>query len=901
MQMAAAARQARIVLNSPVRRIDAGPRRRDASSPTRSTVKAKRVIVAIPPTLAGRIDYDAAAAVPARPAHPAPPQGTLTRSPPSTTSRSGATRASPARRSRPTGLVSATFDDSPQDGTPGRDLRLRRRRRGARVRRACRRSERREQVLDEFADVLRRRGAQPDATSSRRTGRRAVDAAAARSASPAPGTLLAYGDRAARARRPHPLGRHRDLDLLERLHGRRRALRRARRRRRCWTSCEARARRSRCARSPRRSLPPPAAAAPRASAGTRASLALVPPPGLPGARLRRARTAASTRAPTTTRRGDTVPLAGLRVLGATGTLLRSWTIQRPGPRAGRTASRSRPATPGAASSCSTRRRRGSLLLDPRDRRADARTRPSLDLPALSPTQTPDAQLRAPGARTAASTSPTTSRPVIWRVPPGGGAPEVWLADPQLDGGQFGTTGIALAADHRTLLIGQQSAAGARRRQPGDRAASTRSPIGADGKPGPLDAALGEPARRRPRRLRDREVRPRSTSRSSARSPTRSPSSAPTAEERFPSRSPAQRPRCRSTRPPASRSSARSLIVANQSYVNGDASHQAILDVDVGEPRDPRADSRQEGQAAHAKEEGETPQARTGHRRKRAARAERAARARGRPPIVPRAPPRPSRTSVPSSRPGPLTRTRPFASPAPSAQRPLTAHGRACSGSAAAPGGRCPPARRSRRAARRRAGSRSRRRGPAAPRRARRSPTRAPPRRRGRARRRAGRRAERRSARAARSGTARPRSSCPARVADGSPSTKRRSARRRAARDVAVELVVAGARARSRRCACGSSRASSRPFSSGVRRSSRPSRISAGTSGSGAVDGGEIPSASGHSRQSCAIELLATVACVNGYSAASPSVEPLLQQRRAVGERRRQRVGQRACPGSSSRR
>ena len=49
--------------------------------------------------------------------------------------------------------------------------------------------------------------------------------------------------------------------------------------------------------------------------------------------------------------------------------------------------------------------------------------------------------------------------VIWRVPPHGGAPQVWLADPRLDGNMFGTAGIALAPDHRTLLFTQASSAG----------------------------------------------------------------------------------------------------------------------------------------------------------------------------------------------------------------------------------------------------------------------------------------------------------------------------------------------------------------------------------------------------------------------------------------------------------
>jgi sugar lactone lactonase YvrE len=49
--------------------------------------------------------------------------------------------------------------------------------------------------------------------------------------------------------------------------------------------------------------------------------------------------------------------------------------------------------------------------------------------------------------------------VLWRIPPGGGAPERWLADARLDGGDFGTTGLELAADRRTLLVAVQSQSG----------------------------------------------------------------------------------------------------------------------------------------------------------------------------------------------------------------------------------------------------------------------------------------------------------------------------------------------------------------------------------------------------------------------------------------------------------
>jgi sugar lactone lactonase YvrE len=48
--------------------------------------------------------------------------------------------------------------------------------------------------------------------------------------------------------------------------------------------------------------------------------------------------------------------------------------------------------------------------------------------------------------------------VIWKVPPGGGKPKVWLADPKLDSPQFGPTGIVLEPNHHTLLVMQQASA-----------------------------------------------------------------------------------------------------------------------------------------------------------------------------------------------------------------------------------------------------------------------------------------------------------------------------------------------------------------------------------------------------------------------------------------------------------
>ncbi len=49
--------------------------------------------------------------------------------------------------------------------------------------------------------------------------------------------------------------------------------------------------------------------------------------------------------------------------------------------------------------------------------------------------------------------------VIWRIPPGGGTAQVWLADRRLDGGPFGTACVLMMPDHHTLLFDQASNGG----------------------------------------------------------------------------------------------------------------------------------------------------------------------------------------------------------------------------------------------------------------------------------------------------------------------------------------------------------------------------------------------------------------------------------------------------------
>jgi sugar lactone lactonase YvrE len=49
--------------------------------------------------------------------------------------------------------------------------------------------------------------------------------------------------------------------------------------------------------------------------------------------------------------------------------------------------------------------------------------------------------------------------LIWRVPAGGGTAHVWFTDPRLDGSLFGPAGLVMMPDHRTLML-STSAGGA---------------------------------------------------------------------------------------------------------------------------------------------------------------------------------------------------------------------------------------------------------------------------------------------------------------------------------------------------------------------------------------------------------------------------------------------------------
>ena len=196
----------------------------------------------------------------------------------------------------------------------------------------------------------------------------------------------------------------------------------------------------------------------------------------------------------------------------------------------------------------------------------------------------------PGGRTASLYVTDYLQGVVWRVPPGGGEAQVWLADRRLDGGEFGTTGIALAADRRTLLVAQGSSARAAARSTRRRARSTRSRSAPTARPascaqlwesGPADLPDGFGIARSGRIY----VAARWT-------PTRSPWSRPTGRSSSASRAPPADGDNGSPVPFDSPSSARflgtRLIVANQSFARRPR-HQALLDVETGEAGPARAD------------------------------------------------------------------------------------------------------------------------------------------------------------------------------------------------------------------------------------------------------------------------------------------------------------------------
>jgi sugar lactone lactonase YvrE len=173
--------------------------------------------------------------------------------------------------------------------------------------------------------------------------------------------------------------------------------------------------------------------------------------------------------------------------------------------------------------------------------------------------------------------------ILWRIPPRGGAPQPWLRDARLDGGQFGTTGLALAADRHTLVVGMQSESGGAALNPSTGRLWT-VPIQSDGSPGPMrqlweSRPLDGPDGFAIARSGNIYVALLAVNQLAVIAPDG------TERERFPAApgtgdngSPVPFDAPSSVRFLGTR-----LMVANQSYFAGDRTHQAVLDVEAGEP------------------------------------------------------------------------------------------------------------------------------------------------------------------------------------------------------------------------------------------------------------------------------------------------------------------------------
>jgi hypothetical protein len=172
--------------------------------------------------------------------------------------------------------------------------------------------------------------------------------------------------------------------------------------------------------------------------------------------------------------------------------------------------------------------------------------------------------------------------VLWRIPPGGGTPERWLEDPRLDGGEFGTTGLELGADQRTLYVAVQSQAGGAGGNPSSGRIFT-IPLQPDGKPGEMTQFWESLPAEGPdgfgfARSGNIYIALLASNQLAVIDPNG------VTTERFPS---APGGGANGSPVPFDAPSNASflgtrVVVGNQSYFSGDRAHQAILDVETGE-------------------------------------------------------------------------------------------------------------------------------------------------------------------------------------------------------------------------------------------------------------------------------------------------------------------------------
>jgi sugar lactone lactonase YvrE len=253
-----------------------------------------------------------------------------------------------------------------------------------------------------------------------------------------------------------------------------------------------------------------------------------------------------------------------------GTLLRSWTV----PGQDLTAER--------GVQVATSDARGRLVLLEKSTRAvltlDIRTGRFKRQATLPEGSIPNYATWGPGGALFVS---DYAKPVIWRIPARGGTPRAWFTSPALSGVEFGTTGLVYQPGRRAFLIAQQTTT-----NPLDLARGKlyRLPVGDDGRPGSLRTLWTS----LPLELPDGFGVARSGRIYVALLGTNQIvvlSSSGAQLERFPST-----PLLGSNGSPVPFDAPSNatflgtrLLVANQSALFGDHTHQVILDVEVGEP------------------------------------------------------------------------------------------------------------------------------------------------------------------------------------------------------------------------------------------------------------------------------------------------------------------------------
>ena len=268
--------------------------------------------------------------------------------------------------------------------------------------------------------------------------------------------------------------------------------------------------------------------------------------------------------------GDTVPSRVFEYTGD-GTLQRSWTVQ------GQDLSQ-----PHGVQAATSDARGRIVLLDkspPRIVLLDRGTGAQIPYASFSPPAIPNYAAWGPDGSLYVT---DYGQPIVWRVPPGGGAPEPWLQDPRLEGGDFGTTGLELAPDRASLLVAQQSEAGGAAGNPST-GRLFRVPIGAGGKAGTMTELW--------------ESRPLDGPDGFGIARSGNVYIANLASNQLVVVAPDGRELERFPEAPMSGENGSSVpfdapsnvsflgtraIVAQQAYVTGDPAHQAILDVETGE-------------------------------------------------------------------------------------------------------------------------------------------------------------------------------------------------------------------------------------------------------------------------------------------------------------------------------